>query len=84
MVAPKPQLVTWPRIKGIHSPHTTMGRVVAGSKWDHELQLCVVWQHEKLAILISPNLKPHPVCGERTLREPSPSKFCRAALPVHS
>lgn len=64
MVAPNPQLVAWSRIKGIHSSHTTLGRVVGGSKWDHELQLCVVWQHEKLAILISPNLK-SPLCVEK-------------------
>lgn len=54
----KPTAVAWPRIRGIHSPFTTMGRVVGGSKSDHKLQLCVVWQHAKLAIRIPPNLIP--------------------------
>ena len=59
----KPTAVAWPRIRGIHSPYTTMGRVVGGSKSDHKLQLCVVWQHAKLAILRPPNLIP-PLCRE--------------------
>lgn len=69
----KPTAVAWPRIRGIHSPYTTMGRVVGGSKSDHKLQLCVVWLHAKLAILIPPNLIP-PLC-----REEGPSGSWRAA-----
>ena len=54
----KPTAVAWPRVKGIHSACTTAGRVLGGSKPDHELHLCVAWQQAKLAMLIPPNLKP--------------------------
>lgn len=30
MVAPNPQLVAWPRIEEIHSPHITIGRMAGG------------------------------------------------------
>ena len=73
----KPTAVAWPRIKGIHSPYTTTGRVVGGSKSDHELQLCVAWQQAKLAILIPPNLKP-PLC-RKDLQGAFLPQSCRAA-----
>ena len=44
MVAPNPQLVAQPRMKETYSPLATAGRVAGEFKWNHKLQLCVVWQ----------------------------------------